>query len=388
MIAPHLCQIAVVAVVLMSACAGCAVAEEPEFGFVFEVGKEDIAGVKDAKSKYAQYRAENVIVANNGAIVVVCQGRYASKWSDRSGQDLLAKRSTDGGATWAKGVLVASHGEKSIAPNAAVYDKTTGRIHVLYNVHEWSFTDPDSRKKVEGPQCRQFQVTSDDEGRTWSKPRDISAMMPTPGAIVIFGAGEGIQLRRGQHKGRLIVPGGDFAGKAKRVGAFTSDDAGTTWKYGAFVACSAVESAIAELPDGTLIMNNRGQKGFRRRSLSTDAGETWTKLEDDKGLPAVSCNASIITYTDPLDGEKPRLVYAGPVGPKRTHGTAFVSTDGGKTWPVRKLVTPEEFAYSSLLRLPDGRIGLVYESHGHKNIKIARFSLRWLTDGKDHLEKK
>ena len=130
MSALHLCQLAAVAGVLVSACAGCAAAEEPEFGFVFQVGEENIAGVKDAKSKYAQYRAENVIVTNSGAIVVVCQGRYASKWSDRSGQDLLAKRSTDGGATWAEGVLVASHGEKSIAPNAAVYDR---RISTVIN---------------------------------------------------------------------------------------------------------------------------------------------------------------------------------------------------------------------------------------------------------------
>jgi len=375
----HLCQLAVVTGLLISACAGCAVAEEPEFGFVFQVGKEDIAGVTDAASKYAQYRATNVVVTNSGAIVVVCQGRHASTWSDRSGQDLLAKRSTDNGATWSGGVLVASHGEKSIAPNAAVYDRTTGRIHVLYNMYEWSFKDPDSRKTLEGPECRQFQVTSDDEGRTWSRPRDISAMMPPPGEKMVFGAGEGIQLRRGPRKGRLIVPGGDFEGKPKRVGAFFSDDAGKTWRYSKFVMCGAVESAIAELPDGTLIMNNRGQKGFRRRSFSRDAGETWAELEDDKGLPAVSCNASVITYSDPLDGEKPRLVYAGPVGPKRTHGTAFVSYDGGRTWPVRKLVTPDEFAYSSLLRLPDGRIGLVYESHGHTNIKVARFSLAWLT---------
>ena len=382
----QLSQLAVVAV-LSAASVGRA-AEEPEFGFVFQVGKEDIAGVEDAKSKYAQYRAENVVVTNSGAIVVVCQGRCESKWSDRSGQDLLAKRSTDCGATWSKGVLVASHGEKSIAPNAAVYDRTTGRIHVLYNVHEWSFKDPDSRKKVEGPQCRQYQVTSDDEGRTWSKPRDISAMMPNPGAITIFGAGEGIQLRRGKRKGRLIVPGGDFAGKAKRVGAFYSDDAGKTWKYGAFVPCTAVESAIAELPDGLLIMNNRSHTGFRRRAFSRDGGETWTKLADDEGLPAVNCNASIITYTDPLDGEKPRLIYAGPVGPKRTNGTAFLSYDGGRRWHVRKLVVGGMFAYSSLARLPDGAIGLFYEADDYKSIKLARFTLHWLTDGRDALEKR
>jgi hypothetical protein len=41
-------------------------------------------------------------------------------------------------------------------------------------------------------------------------------------------------------------------------------------------------------------------------------------------------------------------------------------------------VVPTKFAYSSLIRLPDGRIGLFYEGRGYRTIELARFTLDWL----------
>ena len=61
-----------------------------------------------------------------------------------------------------------------------------------------------------------------------------------------------------------------------------------------------------------------------------------------------------------------------------THGTVYVSLDGGHTWPTRRLVVPGEFAYSSLVQLPDETIGLFYEARNHKDIKLAKFTLDWL----------
>ena len=108
---------------------------------VFVAGAEDIEGVENAAQKYPQYREQNVVVTNNGTVVVICQGRNKSRWSDRSGQDLVVKSSRDSGRTWSEGRLVATHGLKSICPNAAVYDRQTNRIHVLYNLFTWDYTD-------------------------------------------------------------------------------------------------------------------------------------------------------------------------------------------------------------------------------------------------------
>ncbi|MCA9068481.1 MAG: exo-alpha-sialidase, partial [Planctomycetaceae bacterium] len=79
------------------------------------------------------------------------------------------------------------------------------------------------------------------------------------------------------------------------------------------------------------------------------------------------------------------LVYSNCDSPKgRTHGTVWASFDGGKTWPVKRLVHKESFAYSSLTAgQPDtpgeGTIFLHFESGGGS--KVARFNLSWLLGG-------
>lgn len=346
---------------------------------IFVAGAEVIDGVENA-DKYVCYREQCAIVTNKGVLVMVCQGRNKSGWSDRSGQDLVCKRSTDSGKTWSKGRLIVTHADKSICPNASVYDRRTGRIHLLYNVFQWPYQKPNSRKTWPEPKRRQYHLYSDNDGLSWSKPREISEMMRRPGSICIFGSGEGIQLTHGPHKGRLIVPGGDFEGNGKVFYAYYSDDGGRTWKTGKPVPCGACESSIAELPDGTLLVNNRGRKGYRRWGLSTDQGVTWSGLDEHKQLPSVSCNGSIITVKDPKQAGNTYVLCSRPVGAGRTKGVVSLSPDTGKTWPISKVLVPGPFAYSSLAVLPDGHIGLFYETNDYKKIRVVRFTLDWLLD--------
>ena len=62
--------------------------------------------------------------------------------------------------------------------------------------------------------------------------------------------------------------------------------------------------------------------------------------------------------------------------------------DEGKTWPVKRVLCKDAFAYSCLAAMPDGTIGCLYEAEGTKKVVFARFTLDWLTEGKDSLEKK
>ncbi len=359
---------------------------------LFIAGKEEIEGVENAAQKYAQYREQNVVVTNNGTVVVICQARNDSPWSDRSGQDLVAKISTDSGESWSKAHLVVSHDLKSICPNAAVYDRDTNRIHVLYNLFTWDYTSvPDDVKGELGDlHCRQFIISSDDVGRTWSKPRDISDLMDTHGAVMVVGSGEGIQLKHGPYRGRLIVAGGDFF-QGKKVLCYYSDDHGVTWQRSNTVPWEgeiawASESKVAELRDGTLVLNSRtfvkdgGKQRLRTRSFSRDGGITWTRLENDDALKTVSCNGSLIAVDHGKGRNNTVLLCSVPAGPKRTHGMVYASFDAGLTWPVSKVVVRGEFAYSSLVRLPDGTIGLFYETRNHRDIKLIKIDLDHLLD--------
>lgn len=363
---------------------------------VFAASEEDLIGVEDAATKYPQYREQNVLVTNSGAVVVVCQGRNKSNWSDRSGQDLVVKRSLDSGKTWSKGKLVVTHGLRSICPNAAVYDRETNRIHVLYNLFSWDYPTPPKHIKGEHGEndCSQFVVTSDDEGETWSEPRDISQMIGANGAVAVFGSGEGIQLRLGPNAGRLLIAGGDFY-KGKKVLCYLSDDHGETWRRGGVLErpkemAMASETKIAEMPDGSLVLNSRsyvvtGEKErLRTRAFSQDGGESWTPLVNDPALETVSCNGSLIAVEHKSGKDGAVLLCSLPVGPKRTHGTVYISFDSGKTWPRRRLVVESGFAYSSLMTLPDGMIGLFYETEGYRQIRLVRFSLDWLLATEDN----
>jgi sialidase-1 len=62
-----------------------------------------------------------------------------------------------------------------------------------------------------------------------------------------------------------------------------------------------------------------------------------------------------------------------------------MSYDGGKTWPVKKLVGEGGFAYSSLAPIEPGSVGLLYEENSNqiKNLKFVPISISWLTDGED-----
>ncbi|WP_071606462.1 DUF7507 domain-containing protein [Luteipulveratus halotolerans] len=55
-----------------------------------------------------------------------------------------------------------------------------------------------------------------------------------------------------------------------------------------------------------------------------------------------------------------------------------MSCDDGKTWPISKVVTPGSSGYSTLTRLPDGDLGLLWEREGYQRITFSRFGTDWL----------
>ena len=369
---------------------------------VFADGAETKIDGEQNPARYDKYREQNILVLNDKSVICVVQGRNKSKWWDRSAQDLLIKRSTDSGKTWSIAKMIATHGDHSICPNATVYDAKNNRLIVLYNLHDWPYHGGDkvkikaelAKRKADGQTRfnRQFEFHSDDGGKTWSKPREITKQLASASgtSTCVFGSGEGIQLKLGKHAGRLIIPGGHFNGRKttsqfKTVNAWISDDSGTTWRAGTpspinGKAYMASETSMMELPDGTILLNSRrglvaGRTRLRGQATSTDGGETWTPLKNQADMPAVSCNGSILTTT--ING-KPAVLASVPVTNRRKEGMVYISFDGGKTYPKKTLVVPGSFAYSSLVNLPDGTIGLCYELANYEEIHLVKFTAKWL----------
>ena len=81
------------------------------------------------------------------------------------------------------------------------------------------------------------------------------------------------------------------------------------------------------------------------------------------------------------------LVYSNCDSPSgRDHGTVWTSFDGGKTWPLKRLVFDGRHAYSSLTSgrpgtKTEGWIYLNFEGGPKGGSTVARFNLSWVLAG-------
>jgi sialidase-1 len=335
---------------------------------------------------YHTYRIPALVVTQKGTLLAICEGRKTGR-SDHGDLDLVLKRSKDGGKTWGPLELIYEEGgaaKVTIGNPCPVVDQSTGAIWL-------PLTRDNDRVLV---------TSSSDDGKTWTKPRDITTGVKlSDWSWYATGPGNGIQLERGKFKGRLVIPCDHRVGankddkegwdKAGRSHIIYSDDHGQTWKPGGATDYAMNECTAVELPDGTLMLNSRSYRGKACRgvSLSRDGGATWEPTTDDPTLVESVCQASLIRspwYGEQKESRGDVLLFCNPAVPKgRHHLTVRMSDDFGKTWPFSRLVCEGSSAYSSLATLPDGEIGLLYERNDYKQLTFTRFPLAWVMETKD-----
>jgi sialidase-1 len=323
---------------------------------------------------YHTYRIPAIVATKAGTLLAFCEGRKTGQ-GDAGDIDMLLRRSTDGGKTWGEQQLVYEQGgdeQITIGNPSPVVDQSNGFI--------W-LTMTRNNDDV-------LVAHSEDEGATWSVPRAITVDVKTKNwNWYATGPGNGIQLTRGKHQGRLVIPCDhrvEGAADWKKTGyshAIYSDDHGKIWQRGEATPSNGMnECAVVERADGSLLLNMRSYrgKGCRAVAVSTDGGKTWSESTDDEQLVEPVCQASMIRYSWP-DGEtKSRMLFVNPASKSREKLTIRLSEDEGKTWIASKLLYAGSAAYSSVIALPDGRIGVLFERDGYKQISFAVVSLNWL----------
>ena len=121
-------------------------------------------------------------------------------------------------------------------------------------------------------------------------------------------------------------------------------------------------------------------KGNRAVAVSKDGGLSFAPLYLDDGLQSPVCQANILRYSWPEENQS-RILFSSPTGEKRAGITVRLSYDEGKTWPVSKMIDQAPGAYSNMVRLPNGDIGLLVEkgkSSAYETISFITFDLSWL----------
>jgi sialidase-1 len=124
--------------------------------------------------------------------------------------------------------------------------------------------------------------------------------------------------------------------------------------------------------------------GGRAIATSRDGGLSWSPPVRDPALVEPGCQASLIRLADASRPDLIRLLFSNPAGAKRERLTVRLSDDGGKTWPVSRVLEPGPSAYSCLASLPGRAFGCLYErgeTQPHERITFARFDGGWLGGG-------
>ncbi|MGC1275152.1 MAG: sialidase family protein [Planctomycetaceae bacterium] len=368
-----------------------AAADDPEIeqDVVFAAGEDG----------YHTFRIPSLIAAD-GVLLAFCEGRKDSG-RDSGDIDLVLKRSTDGGRTWGELQVVWDDGPNTGGNPCPVVDRKTGRI-LLPMTKNLGEDDESEIKQRTGKGTRTVWIChSDDDGLTWSKPREITkSVKPDNWTWYATGPGVGIQFAHGPHAGRLVVPCdhgmlhmNEEGVVENRQGAHVifSDDGGETWTHSEAVAPKMNECQVVELAGktGGLLLDMRSYrgKGCRAQATSTDGGMTWTEPHDVPELIEPVCQASLIRHSWPENGQPGLLAFSNPADAKRrVNMSVRISADDGQRWSDGLTLHAGPSAYSCLESLSDGTVACLYErgeKSAYESIVIARVPAESVPDPSD-----
>ena len=205
-----------------------------------EAGRRFLGG----QGGYHTYRVPSVIVTKKGTLLAFCEARKHHR-SDDGDIDLVVRRSFDGSNTWEPMRIVWDDGDNTCGNACPVVDENSGTIWLAMT---WNRSEDTEDLIIAGESKhprRPYLCYSNDDGRTWSSPADLSETCRNPEwGWYATGPGVAIQLKRGKNKGRLVVPAShssrvyteviDIFGRKVNAGygshVIYSDDRGKTWR--------------------------------------------------------------------------------------------------------------------------------------------------------------
>ena len=168
------------------------------------------------------------------------------------------------------------------------------------------------------------------------------------------------------------------------------DHSGAGQGGGGIVEEGTNECCLVETVGGELYINCRNYKGAQRRAFawSYDEGKAFGRFGWDETLVEPICQASMVRYTKEPTSGRNRVLFANPASTEREKMTVRLSYDECRSWAVSKEIRRGPSAYSDLAIAPDMTICCLYErgrEHPYEGLTLARFNLKWLTDGADGL---
>ncbi len=117
---------------------------------------------------YQTYRIPGIVVSKRGVIIAYTSARRTLDLGDWSNIDIVLRRSSDGGRTWEPSRRIAGDSHGTTDNPVAIVDRQTGALHFLFQKNY----------------ARCYYMQSQDDGRTFSSPVDITYVLrPIPPGV-------------------------------------------------------------------------------------------------------------------------------------------------------------------------------------------------------------
>lgn len=347
---------------------------------------ENIVTLNLNPSKEHPRNSEGSFATLSTGRIIFCYSQFYGGAGDASPARIVRIHSDDQGRTWSQPVTVVENVGGENVMSVSLLRLASGKIAMLYLVKN-SWLD-----------CRPYLSLSSDDGATWTEAKLI---LQAPGYFVVNND-RVIQTSQGRiliplafHRSRAGDPKSSKSFDARAIALWIySDDEGATWQESASWWAMPVRSGsglqepgVVELADGSLFCFSRTDQGAQYGFRSTDQGKTWTPPAPTELQSPVS-PASIKR----LPGSQDLLAlyndhsgkFAFPKS-KRTPFVAAISSDGGKTWPHRKLIEddPDGWYCYTAIHFAGDAVLLGYCAGDSKvgrlnRLRIRRISLDWL----------
>ncbi len=304
------------------------------------------------------------------------KGRIWAAWvagGDSPRAYFVAASSDDEGKTWSKPRLVIDVPDAPTGLEVSVlvgnfWTDPTGRLWLFY---DQSLSMFDGRAGLWAITCD----NPDDDKPVWSEPRRIWHGM-TLNKPTVLSNGEWLLPISLWTRDRIGVPelrekGYADLDEVRMANLFVSTDKGTTWTRRGGVMVPETdfdEHMVVELKDGRLWLLARTKQGISE-SFSSDKGRTWSEAK-----PSVIQNASARFFIRLLASGNLVLIKNGPLDKRlkgRSHMTAFISEDDGKTWKGGLILDERNgVSYPDGFQSPDGTINIIHDRERAKEREI------------------
>ena len=338
------------------------------------------------------YRIPTIINTADGGILALTDDRYSST-SDLGNHkiDVVVRKSMNNGLTWGEEKYIAVGDGTSEAAygygDAAVVRTLSGKLICLMAAGQKGF--------FSGMEHVGY-VESKDNGVTWSTPVDIYGSIDKADHAITSGfptAGKGVTFSNGRVA--FAMNGMLNGGVVEYI--LYSDDEGATWKMGTeAIFTGADESKLEIMNDNSLLVsvrrggwNTMANRGYNRTKGDArgDGINSWgTQGVWGDEMNANGCNADILYYKH--DGRNVLLhTLTKNYSTYRKDLRLYMSFDEGITWQEVYQLQPGYAAYSSMQKLANGDLAIIFEdgSIGNQD-KMDCYAINYIVISKETIE--